>query len=297
MSRSGARMVSGHDRTQALFDKLQHVSRPSSACGPEAVHQLRTTIRRVETVLGVQPEPGRRRKKFLKQLARLRRRAGKVRDVDVQIEALKGLRLEAVARDRARVMSFLQQVRAKQEKKLLKALRNEMEAGLGKRLKRMRLRYGSPRPVHLQAAAEERFREAALEKFAAIVKRRPTLDESNLHEFRLDSKRVRFLAEMAGPRAADVVGQLKRIQDSVGAWHDWLTLAATAKSVLSPAAQAPLVSALRAATRSRYLEALRITAEAKQALLKIRESELTAHKPAASSSPSAVTAMAAAAIA
>ena len=270
-------MISHQDRTQALFDKLQRISRRSSNLKPETVHQLRTTVRRIETVVSTDSaKPRGKEKRLLKQLDRLRRRAGKVRDLDVQIEALSSLRLDSITRDRARVMRFLQKARTKREGKLLKAFQDEVEKGLRKRLKRTsaRLQQEFQKPPGTQNH-EDRVITAALDKFAAVVKQRPTLTEGNLHDFRMDCKRVRYLAEMAGegPRVAAVIEQLKRIQDSIGTWHDWLTLTATAEKVLSRSGQVPLLSALRAGTRSKYLEALRITTEAKQALLEMGESE------------------------
>lgn len=285
-------MASDKNRTQALFDKLQRISRLSSGAKPGAVHQLRTTVRRVETLLATtSPTPRRKERKFLKQLKRLRRRAGKVRDLDVQIEALGSLRLESSTRDRARVMAFLEKARAQRQKKLLRAVEAEVDDGLHKRLKLIftRLQQESPKPQ--PGAAADRFLTAALDKFAAMVKQRPTLTEDNLHDFRMDCKRVRYLAEMAGerPKVAAVIEQLKRIQDAIGAWHDWLTLTATAESVLARAEQVPLLAALRANTRSQYLEALRITADAKRVLLEMHESELAARKPVASAGQVAAT--------
>jgi CHAD domain-containing protein len=100
-----------------------------------------------------------------------------------------------------------------------------------------------------------------------------------------------------GPRVAAVIEPLKRIQDAIGVWHDWLTLAATAESVLTPSGQAPLLSALRTSTRSKYLEALRITADDKRVLLEMHESERTAGKPVSRSAPVAASPAATAAIA
>ena len=282
-------MASDPNRTQALFDKIQRISQTSSGAKPETVHQLRTTIRRIETLVAAAWRvPAPREERLLKQLARLCRRAGKVRDLDVQIIALASLRLESITRDRARVMSFLQKARARQERKLLAAFEKEVDAGLRKRLKRTsrRMRQQLPQPGELHAAAQ-RFLRAALDRFAAIVKRYPTLTEGNLHEFRMDCKRVRYVAEVAGegPRVAEVIEQLKRIQDSIGAWHDWLTLAATAEHVLSHRGQVPLLSALRASTRSQYLEALRITADARRILLEMRETKPQLGKPPSSAGP------------
>jgi len=276
-------MAPDSNRTQALFDKLLRISRLSSSAKPETVHQLRTTVRRVETLLATtQPTPGRKEQKLLKQLDRLRRRAGKVRDLDAQIEALGSLRLESITRDRARVMAFLEKARTRRERRLLRAFQDEVDAGLRKRLKRTstRLQHEARTPAH-EDAAEDRFLATALDKFAALVKERPGLSEGNIHEFRMDCKRVRYLAEMAGegPKVAAVIEQLRRIQDAIGTWHDWLTLTGTAESILSRSGQVSLFSALRAGTRSKYLEALRITADAKRALLELRESPHQAGKP------------------
>ncbi|MFZ3210285.1 MAG: CHAD domain-containing protein, partial [Terriglobales bacterium] len=294
-------MAPDSNRTQALFDKLLRISRLSSGAKPETVHQLRTTIRRVETLLATTlPALGRKEQKLLKQLGRLRRRAGKVRDVDVQIQALGSLRLESIARDRARVMAFLEKARAKRESKLLQAFQDEADGGLHKRLKRTaaHLQGELLRPAQ-PGSDEQRFLTAALDKFAAVVKQYPTLSEGNLHSFRMASKRVRYLAEMAGegPRVAAVIEPFKRIQDAIGVWHDWLTLTATAESVLAPSEQAPLLGALRASTRSKYLEALRITSDAQRALLELYESQRTAGKPVSRSAPEAVTPAATAATA
>jgi CHAD domain-containing protein len=280
-------MASHQDRTQALFDKLQRISRRSPNLKPGTVHQLRTTVRRVETVISATSgKAGAKEKKLLRQLTRLRRRAGKVRDLDVQIQALNSLRLESVARDRVCVLRFLEKARTKREKKLLKAFSDEVQNGLRKRLKRtsVRLQQELQKPSRPQNS-EDRMLAAALDKFVAVVKQHPTLTEDNLHDFRMGCKRVRYLAEMAGegPRAAAAIEQFKRIQDSIGTWHDWLTLTATADKVLSGSGQVPLLSALRAATRSKYLEALRITTEAKQALLEMGDSEV--RKPVSASAP------------
>jgi CHAD domain-containing protein len=294
-------MAADSNRTQALFDRLLRISRLSSGAKPETVHQLRTTIRRIETLVATTlPAPSRKEEKLLKQLGKLRRRAGKVRDLDVQIDALGSVRLESVTRDRARVMAFLEKARAKREKKLLRAFQDDLGAGLHKRLRRTstRLQQETSNPAQPHAAGD-RFLAAALDKFAAVVKQRPTLSEGNLHDFRMDCKRVRYLAEMAGegPQVAAAIEQLKRIQDSAGVWHDWVTLTATAESVLARSGQVPLLSALRASARSKYLEALRITADAKRALLAMHESQHKPGKPVSRSEPAEATPTARAAIA
>jgi len=279
-------MAPDSNRTQALFDRLLRITRRASGATPEAVHQLRTTIRRIETlVAGTLPAPGRKEEKTLKQFDRLRRRAGKVRDLDAQIQALDSVRLESVTRDRARVMAFLEKARVKREGRLMRAFEREMDRGLEKRAKRTAALL--QQAARAAGADEQRFLAHALNEFASAVKQHPALNEGNLHAFRMACKRVRYLAEMAGegPRVATVIEPLKQIQDAIGSWHDWVTLIATAESVLKPTGQVPLLSALRASARSRYLEAIRIAADAKRALLELREQKREPGKQVTRSEP------------
>ncbi len=77
---------------------------------------------------------------------------------------------------------------------------------------------------------------------------------------------------MAGktPAATAAIEQFTRIQDAAGEWHDWLTLTGTAEDKLGRSSS-PLVSALRAITRSKFLEAVRVTTDAERNLLAQRE--------------------------
>ena len=60
----------------------------------ESVHRFRSDARRLQTVLEeLAPEAGRDHKKLLKALGRIRKRAGKVRDLDVQLAALRSLKI------------------------------------------------------------------------------------------------------------------------------------------------------------------------------------------------------------
>ena len=274
-------MYSEQGRTQKLFDSLLRVPRKiSRTASPRVVHQLRTTIRRVETLLAVQPADAKIEAKLLKQLARLRRRAGKVRDLDVQIAALRGVRLESIAKDKERVMRALNKAHAKRIKKLVSAVEKAQDRGLRKHLKRARAEVLQQAKAPATDAAREDAKsraaglvQSALDEFAAMVQaRRGAVTENTLHEYRTACKSVRYKAEIAGnsDRAQAAVAQLKLIQDAAGEWHDWLTLTRTAEKVLARSTSSPLVAALRVGTRSKFLQAQRTTTEAQQALLAMR---------------------------
>jgi CHAD domain-containing protein len=211
----------------------------------------------------------------LKQLARVRRRAGKVRDLDIQMRTLASVKLEAAVREKTRVVRVLKKSHAKRRRQLVLELAEETASGLEKRLRRLAARVAG-RPSHPTSDVEERDERevlgAALDQFSGLVHAYGRLTEDNLHDFRTDTKRLRYLAESAGKglEARSAVHQFKRIQDAIGSWHDWLTLTRTATKVLDAPAKSPLLTALRIRTRARFLRALRITADAKQDLAELR---------------------------
>ncbi len=268
-------MQASQSRTQSLFRKLQKlptkiISEPKA----EAVHELRTTIRRVETLVShTWGEPSRKERKLLKQLDRIRKRAGKVRDLDVQIAALSSLKLESIGRDKARVMRALEKSRNKREQKLAKVLEAELANSLPKRLARVRERLlaASARASQPRRPGSP-YVAGALEKFAVLVQQHPKLDEQNLHAFRMTCKRVRYEAEMGEtePNARRVIDQLKRIQDAVGEWHDWVTLSESAEKALARRPGSPLIPLLRTHTHAKFLQALEVAAAARTVLLALR---------------------------
>jgi CHAD domain-containing protein len=96
-----------------------------------------------------------------------------------------------------------------------------------------------------------------------------TLTPENLHAYRTRCKRIRYVAEMAGPvpEAKRMVNQLKRIQDVAGDWHDWHTLTQTAGSLFSRALEGGLVAALRNVTNAKFVQARGVCQEVGRALL------------------------------
>src|SRR5579863_10769479 len=77
----------------------------------ESVHQFRTTNRRLQTLLEqIIPNRNHNQKKLLKLLDRIRKRAGKVRDLDVQLAALRSLKAAQEPRRKTQLMQELIEV-------------------------------------------------------------------------------------------------------------------------------------------------------------------------------------------
>jgi len=96
----------------------------------------------------------------------------------------------------------------------------------------------------------------ALDSFARLASEMQMLDATNLHDFRKGAKKARYVAELAarGDAQAKQVGEtLKKLQDEIGDWHDWLVLAEEAHAALGDAA--PELTALLEAERERHFVA------------------------------------------
>ena len=110
----------------------------------------------------------------------------------------------------------------------------------------------------------------ALRLFSEVGSHGGALSEKKLHQYRIAGKRARYLAELAGKneQAQTVVDQLKRMQDVIGDWHDWLELSARAEKLQKDDQNSPLVIALRNINRAKFRQAVQALTEAQQSLPK-----------------------------
>ena len=273
-------------RSRHLFLKLNRLlSRVPAHPTPEAVHQLRTTTRRVEALLAaLSPDGDRNQRRLARSLKRMRRRAGRIRDLDVHQGALRSLKIGRDSTRKQQLMAELAERRSRQERKLLNRLDKESVADLRKRLRRAaqqvlglpkgprRSRISTaPNPGPRPKPVEEPL-ALALRMFSRLARETGPLTDANLHQFRTRCKRVRYVAEMGGDtrQIQAVVKEFKRLQDAVGIWHDWLTLMQTADQLFAGASDSALLNALQNITRAKFVEALRTSSEVKRSLLAVR---------------------------
>ena len=238
--------------SQLVFQKTERaLLRLASSQQPESVHSFRTTTRRLQTLLEeLVPERDRNQKKLLKMLERIRKRAGKVRDLDVQLAALHSLRIPQEPRRKTQLTHHLIELRAKHEKKLSKLLTKDTLYDIRKRLKR--------------ASREAEFKHSrdpltvAREMLARVESPAGPVSEELLHQYRIVVKRARYAAEFApkSTEAAQFIAELKRLQDAIGNWHDWLTLSHAAARRLGDVAQSSLVAALHNVTGGKFRHAV-----------------------------------------
>jgi CHAD domain-containing protein len=237
-------------RGKLIFRRLErNLLRLAEDPDREAVHDFRTTGRRLETFLDLLPVRDRNQRKLLKLLSRIRRRAGKIRDIDVQLAALRSFKVPQEPRRKTQLIHRLIDFRVQHEQKLAKLLTKEFILELRKRIRRASQ---NPRPTASRdplVVAKEMLRSASTAG--------PLSDEI-LHRYRIAVKRARYAAEFA-PRTAEsklFIGGLKQLQDSLGSWHDWMTLTRTAARHLGEIEQSSLVAALHNVTRVKFRHAV-----------------------------------------
>jgi CHAD domain-containing protein len=233
-----------------------------------AVHRVRTSSRRLQAMLEamlreapamVVRQVAQPAQAMLRPLKQIRRAAGPVRDLDVHRKLLENWLGEGEQKpddenDSAAQDKDANVLRAQAEKldTWLKGERKHLAHGMQKQIRR-RLQ-GLPQlrstlwtaMAQIPAGTQRAPRGAddvALEDFVRAADAMPRLDAENLHDFRKATKKARYVAESGaqGQSYSGVAKALKRIQDAIGEWHDWLCLAEEAKTALGE--DAPELSA------------------------------------------------------
>jgi CHAD domain-containing protein len=203
----------------------------------DAVHRVRTGSRRLQALLEATlrenatfalDHPAR---PWLRQLKQIRRAAGPVRDLDVHRELLENLVGKAAPGSDAdplhKQAEMLDDWLKSERKHLARSMQKQIrkrQHGLAERQTAVLNAIGS---VPIESVRNGRSADAvALEDFVRATDAMPLLDAENLHDFRKATKKARYVAESATEKEpySSVAKALKRVQDAIGEWHDWLCL-------------------------------------------------------------------------
>jgi CHAD domain-containing protein len=256
-------------RSRIVFQKLeQDLVKLSSKPRAENVHRFRTGTRRLQILLAeLSPKLDRNQKKLLK--------------MDVQLAALRALKIPREPRRKTQLVNRLIELRGRQEKKLRKSVEEDTVSETRKRLKRAGKNFkpeASRDPIAVARGMLERInREDAL------------VTEALLHQYRILSKRARYAAEFAetSAEAEKFVAGLKRVQDALGDWHDWLTLTQTAGEHLDEVRESALVAELHNVTGAKFRHAVAVLSQmrAKPVLAPEHSAQAPARAPAKAARP------------
>lgn len=231
--------------SKSVRDRIETWRGLLESCGAKAtrkrVHALRVVTLRVqaelERDLADLPHATHQAQailRFSRQAEKLREVLSPVREFDVWIGKLRGLRtsltktgdyvprsMHAVIRGIDRLEERVRRKRTSAEKKLV--------AEIGKRGGRL-VRASKDVDEVLSEyvfGRETGIAAELVESFRAVKADFPAFNEENLHEFRKRIKTVRYLAEIhatADRECAQFAKQIKKMQSAIGEWHDWQEL-------------------------------------------------------------------------
>jgi CHAD domain-containing protein len=198
-----------------------------------AVHSLRALVRRLEsqiellTQLDALSADEKKTEELHRQLGKLRRAAGRVRDLDVQREMLKA-HPSLPRRAASKLREELKEVRQVKAEKLQSVLKKQLPrvAGLIEQLVQSAgTANGLVLPDLRLIPLVERWTRSQ-EEMAPVEH----MDDEQLHEVRKSAKSARYMVENAmGAKARHVAAHYYELQQAGGYWHDWVDLRQTAR--------------------------------------------------------------------
>jgi len=222
----------------------------------KGVHRLRTSIRRLETLVNyTQPRLSKKSEKVLDELRVLRKRAGKVRDLDMQIGLLVSMGHSSGAVDRRALLEALKKKRARQASRLTSTVRRLGDSTFLDRVERI-----SEKAVDGTASNSQPLHSAQkeLNQLATEFSSRQNLKPARLHQLRIRLKVLRYRAELA-PESAEqktLTERLKSVQDAIGEWHDWELLARSAEKQFGDRISCALLVEVRSLFAAKYSAAV-----------------------------------------
>jgi CHAD domain-containing protein len=219
----------------------------------DGVHRLRTTTRRIQaqlellTMLPNLPPHQKQSRKALRLLKKLRRAAGRVRDLDVQRDLIEK---EAAGNNGGSTPELRKE--ADYLRRTLRHKRDEEAARLQQILNQHRADFplvferllDCLAPASSLALTETRLTALIREWYAEHTPDSTSAPQeiAQLHNIRKRAKIARYLAESAPESAASarrLAAHFEDLQQAGGKWHDWLLLAQLSLSELGKAAKLP----------------------------------------------------------
>ena len=240
---------------------------------PDEVHRLRTNTRRLEATLEAFSLDSRRNvRRLLKDLSRLRKRAGKVRDMDVLTAYASQVHPDGEQDCIVQLLEFLGAKREKRAKQLYAAV-GQYGPTVRKRLKRgsgqfKKILSGNNKTASDGNAAADVAGSAL--SLSTELTRPARLGRANLHPYRLKVKELRTVLRMSDSAdRQDFVDALGEVKDAIGEWHDWVELSSIANEVLDHGQRSELLRAVKETSDAKYQHALALTNSMRKKYLRV----------------------------
>jgi CHAD domain-containing protein len=227
---------------------------------PKKIHDVRTSTRKLESALeSLTIRNKAAKKRLLRDLPVIRKRCGKVRDMDVLTGHAITVKPENGEQDcLIQLLERLGATRVKHAKRLRQevkrfAPRTRKDLGrIGKTVQRLAAKDGGAVPeTQTTSVTAERAAELHIPAH---------LNRNNLHPYRLKVKQLRYVLQLSQEAQHDrFVAALGEVKDCIGEWHDWGELVAIASDLLGHGPQCKFVQQLKRIAREKFEKALAIT--------------------------------------
>ena len=263
---------------------LKAASKLEQEVSPKGIHRLRTTIRRLQSLIDyVHPRLSKKQQKTLEELTELRKRAGKIRDLDIQLRLIKAIGNGSTASDRRAIVETIHWTRARQTRRLASLLQELKDSGVFTRLSKLAAKVSGASAPDATFAPLQKAQDV-LAELAAGYSRPQDLVPAKLHCLRIELKKVRYTAELAAaaPEQEQFLAAMKSVQDAIGEWHDWETLVKTAEKRFKDRVNCPLLVEMRSLFAAKHIAAASAVTHLFSARTRPRRkqprSAVTAHK-------------------
>ncbi len=229
-------MALDRKRIDKSIKKVRKILKKGSGpLSPQDVHDLRTRSRRIEVAIdAARLSAKNNERKVLRNLKRLHKKAGNVRDMDVLTSDLAGVEVKGEEDCRTRLIEYLGARRHKQARKLSRSIREygeETRRRLNRTSGRFERALDSPGSAKRDAMQSEAA-AAALQRSAELTTPH-TLNRGNLHSYRVKVKEFRYVLQTAqGAGSSKLIDSLGASKDAIGDWHDWEELIRIVEKVL-----------------------------------------------------------------
>ena len=252
MSLDKARLEKSGRKLQKFLKRARR--RPS----PKEIHKFRTHTRRFEAALKAFAMNFRRNEqRLLQDLLRLRKRAGRIRDMDVLTACASNAEVDGEQDCTLQLLEHLG-ARRYREAKRMQMLVRKYGPVLIRRLRRSRARLQKLLMQSDQKLSGNR-PSAPVEAIATALQLSSELhaparlDKRNLHSYRLKVKELRNVLEMSDTADSQpFVDKLGEVKDAIGDWHDWDELVAIATQLLQHGRRCKLLRKLKEISRGKF---------------------------------------------
>ena len=249
--------------------KLRKLLKKRKSISPEEVHDFRTHTRRFEASVEALALNNRgNEERVLRDLAQLRKRAGKIRDMDVFTGCASTVHVEGEQDCAVRLLEHLGRKRYRRAKKMMRQI------GKYRQVLRQRLKRSLTHIDRLLNETKNAKNFAPTDAMATALqlsfrlKTPARLGKKTLHPYRLKVKELRYVLQMSD--AAEhhkFIDKLAEVKDAIGEWHDWDELSGIATELLNHGSRCKLLRELKAVRDSKYERALLLANEMRNTYL------------------------------